>query len=610
MIESVLTGDIYSHSHVYSDYFQIGSIRLVYDATNVALKVIKSDGTNANFYATGSLSARGAAGSSSGGGLVQTVYSSSSLGGIFSDSVLTDAFNAYTVDYLHTRISSLEGGSATNVALTGSGNALTSMYKSGSTIYGVLGNTFSLDGHIHSQYLTGITSSQVTTALGYTPYYSGNSNLSTVDWNARYLLVNPETGRATIRHTSVEDVPTDLYFGNANTDHWSITSRASDEANMLKIYSTAYGYVATFNYTTGEATFSSSVSATSYIRADAATMYHSGNSNNTSTPWSVQSLNVASGYDVSWGGYSSGHPTIAGSGTELNLYPGGNTLDGKVNVYGNMTSSGTITASRLSVRSSGVDGTYQDILTGLYVNYTEKNSIQTSVSTIATSSGFRFMVSNGGGSSGQTLGYQMNRNLHHFYGTLSIDPSSAPANYAEGIRIGNHGDGYSIIDFGVDTTTNVGAQTHQWWIGKDGRDNGFNIWNYSAGDVFHISEAGNASFAQLIYRNGNLVWDAGNSSTSSVDWSAHTMSVYNTLRLYNGSQYVDIFLNALGIVQVGGSLAVTGSLSARGSAGITGLDTVPTSAIKGYAREVRICGDSIYVCTADYTWKKATLTSI
>jgi hypothetical protein len=40
-------------------YVQIGNVRLVYDTSNNALKVIKSDGTAANFYATGGVSALG-----------------------------------------------------------------------------------------------------------------------------------------------------------------------------------------------------------------------------------------------------------------------------------------------------------------------------------------------------------------------------------------------------------------------------------------------------------------------------------------------------------------------------------------------------------------------
>lgn len=48
------------------DYLQIGAVRLVYDTSNNALKVIKSDGTAANLYATGGVSALGmSAGASS-----------------------------------------------------------------------------------------------------------------------------------------------------------------------------------------------------------------------------------------------------------------------------------------------------------------------------------------------------------------------------------------------------------------------------------------------------------------------------------------------------------------------------------------------------------------
>lgn len=53
------------------DYLQIGSIRLVYDSTNNALKVIKADGTAANFYSTGGVSALGL--SSGSGGSIDTL---------------------------------------------------------------------------------------------------------------------------------------------------------------------------------------------------------------------------------------------------------------------------------------------------------------------------------------------------------------------------------------------------------------------------------------------------------------------------------------------------------------------------------------------------------
>jgi hypothetical protein len=58
-------------------YVQIGNVRLVYDTSNNALKVIKSDGTAANFYATGGVSALGI--SSGSGGSVENLTMTGTL---------------------------------------------------------------------------------------------------------------------------------------------------------------------------------------------------------------------------------------------------------------------------------------------------------------------------------------------------------------------------------------------------------------------------------------------------------------------------------------------------------------------------------------------------
>ena len=57
--------------------------------------------------------------------------------------------------------------------------------------------------------------------------------------------------RANINMISIADVPNDFYFGSNNTSHWSITSRASNENNLLAFYSVGYGYTAKVNYSTG-----------------------------------------------------------------------------------------------------------------------------------------------------------------------------------------------------------------------------------------------------------------------------------------------------------------------------------------------------------------------
>lgn len=137
-------------------YVQIGDVRLVYDKANTAIKVVKSDGTTAaNFYATGGITAYGeGSGSSGGGGLNGSVKSYADALKLTSES-LSEIASAYSIKQLSTRITSLEGGSATSISVSGSGNAVTSVTKNGTTISVVKGSTFltshqSLDGYVNN----------------------------------------------------------------------------------------------------------------------------------------------------------------------------------------------------------------------------------------------------------------------------------------------------------------------------------------------------------------------------------------------------------------------------------------------------------------------------
>lgn len=105
-----------------SDYIEIGTTgyRIGVDSANNAIKVYKEDGSAVNFYASGAVSAKGISSGSSGGGggLIDTVYGYSSLGGTFADSTLSDTFNAYTINKLASRITELEknGGGGAGIA--------------------------------------------------------------------------------------------------------------------------------------------------------------------------------------------------------------------------------------------------------------------------------------------------------------------------------------------------------------------------------------------------------------------------------------------------------------------------------------------------------------
>lgn len=142
-------------------YISIGNIKMEYDATNKALKITNTT-TNevANLYTSGGVSAYGVGtSSSSGGGLNGSVKSYSNALKLTSES-LSEIASAYSIKALDSRISSLEGGSATAISVSGSGNAVTSVTKNGTTISVVKGSTFltshqSLDGYVNAIAVSG-----------------------------------------------------------------------------------------------------------------------------------------------------------------------------------------------------------------------------------------------------------------------------------------------------------------------------------------------------------------------------------------------------------------------------------------------------------------------
>jgi hypothetical protein len=79
-------------------YMQIGPIKILYDATNGAIRV------EGNIYATGSATAFGIGGGAGGGGLITNVYGSAGFGGTYSDVDLSSTFNAYAINSLYTAL--------------------------------------------------------------------------------------------------------------------------------------------------------------------------------------------------------------------------------------------------------------------------------------------------------------------------------------------------------------------------------------------------------------------------------------------------------------------------------------------------------------------------
>ena len=155
-----LTGGLTVNSNVTSSgigtfkVLRVGSVDIKVDDSG-NLYIINKDGkTAANFYTTGGISAYGANdGTSSGGGLNASVISYADALKLASES-LSEIASAYSIKALDSRIVSLEGGSAMDVSVSGSGNAVTAISKSGTTISVTKGTTFltshqSLDGYVN-----------------------------------------------------------------------------------------------------------------------------------------------------------------------------------------------------------------------------------------------------------------------------------------------------------------------------------------------------------------------------------------------------------------------------------------------------------------------------
>jgi hypothetical protein len=142
----------FTNNHTHSNKAQLDLITQSNIDVLAKLSIVNGNlQIDGNAYATGELSAYGAGtGGGGDGGIIETVYGYGNLGQTFNNSILTDTFNAYTINQINTRLVSVENGSATTVNTTGTGNAITSISKSGSVIAANKDLTFSLSTHLHT----------------------------------------------------------------------------------------------------------------------------------------------------------------------------------------------------------------------------------------------------------------------------------------------------------------------------------------------------------------------------------------------------------------------------------------------------------------------------
>jgi hypothetical protein len=107
---------------------------------------------------------------------------------------------------------------------------------------------------------------------------------------------------------------------------------------------------------------------------------------------------------------------ISGVGDYMTITNGGNVLIGTATDYGSKLHVNGV----ISSKTAGADATYNPSFVGLYTgNDVESNAISTTVSSVAAQSGFRFDVSNGGGSASRTASMYVNRTSVTIVGSLS-----------------------------------------------------------------------------------------------------------------------------------------------------------------------------------------------
>ena len=232
-----LTGGLTVNSNVTSSgigtfkVLRVGSVDIKVDDSG-NLYIINKDGkTAANFYATGGISAYGASdGTSSGGGLNGSVKSYADALKLASES-LSEMASAYSIKALDSRISSLEGGSATAISVSGSGNAVTSITKNGTTISVVKGSTFltshqSLDGYVNNittsgtgNAITSVTKSGKTVtftkgAMFLTSHQSLSAYLKSADAANTYSKLGHTHSQYLTSHQSFTDLCATLLVGD------------------------------------------------------------------------------------------------------------------------------------------------------------------------------------------------------------------------------------------------------------------------------------------------------------------------------------------------------------------------------------------------------------
>ena len=409
---------------------KIGGIYLSYDSANNALRLSKDAAGKeaANFYALGGITAYGAGASTTGGGggLNGSVKSYSNALKLTSES-LSEIASAYSIKALDSRISSLEGGSAMNVSVSGSGNAVTAISKSGTTISVTKGTTFltshqSLASYLtktdaailyqpKGSYLTAITKAMVENVLtgNITSHTHTSVNGVTPDWSktvyakdTSYIAVwkNDGTRIQPLQMSEIAlkvNIPTTLPANGGNADTISIKSKTTENDCIPSVEKVGCYYASPCTANTGDA-FILAFNTNNYIAQLAIDVDRTNkmavrmiNPSNTWTSWASiitsdnigsQSVNYASsagnadsvdGVHIDWStNYTAGsHLAIwDNSGTVIRPIPLGDVSIGNADKLDGIHANGLLTALSNSDKgiSITVGGTTKSV-SNISVNY-------------------------------------------------------------------------------------------------------------------------------------------------------------------------------------------------------------------------------------------------
>ena len=363
-----------------------------------------------NLYSSGDICAFGAgSGSTSGNGLIQTVYSYSNLGGTFSNSTLTDTFNAYTINQMNSRLISVENGS-----------------------------------------LTSISSALVTNTLGYTPYNATTNTAGYITASSLtpYQLSSTAINTSNIASQSVNNSV--LFNGHSFTDVFSSVSHFSDNINTnynptgsdYYIPSTTgipSNYGVTLNIknngqnwnnqlafsTGGDIFFRQAINTSDYTGIPFVKLYHSGNFN------------------------PANYSTIANvSVPNTNIAVGNSSSNGLTYVSGFYYNSG------INIPSN--NGYYINTKRFVYYDGT------TYIGDIDNASGGSTIIRCAGNDAIKLT----NGNAATFAGNIYVN--AVGGNYNEGIRINQCSNGYAVLTLGGATNSTSGTDANTWGLFAQG----------------------------------------------------------------------------------------------------------------------------------------------